>query len=441
MSKIVLHRIHYLQNPENCSTARKVICGHFSAGMSATLHHWIYCFIYAYYTNRTMLIDISQWKYLRNVIVKEGVKDYHQFFLPISKCKYTNDDKKIAVTWKNISNIDSTDTHKSPQVIRLPHIGNIFRDMPGAPKTAHYAMPKEILYHVIRYKYEPMAWWFGFFAKYLIRPNHYLQQFIDESRNSLGFKSPIVGLHIRRTDKIIESKFIEMELYMKKIDEYFNKLEKRHITIQRRVFVMTDVPYLLYQLIYKYTKYHFIYPPLHQLSAGTYTTRYSANHLKYFLRDITLLSECDYLVITMSSNVGRLAYELHEVTYSQSKSRHFTSLDIDYNIFGHVPSGGPFIMQAKQDCRNNITDGIDLVKGDYLESCMPIYNSRKLYRGYSNRLKKSGVFPSFCVNYIIDYEKYPDYSRLDTISNKLNPPYINTIEQTCRKSSITDYLL
>lgn len=440
MSEIVLNRIYHLQNPDNCSTARKAICGHFLAGMGASLHHWVYCFIYAYYTNRTMLIDTSQWKYLRNVISKDGVKDFHQFFLPISKCSYTDQDKNIAVPWNNSTLMDSTDVANTPQVIRLPHIGVIYRGMPRPPKNAHYAMPEEIFYNVIKYKYKPMAWWVGFFAKYLIRPNNQLQQFIDQSRKDFQFQSPIVGLHIRRTDKAEENKLYNIDQYMNKVNAYFNSLAKRNITVKRRVFVITDEPFRISMLKKKYKNYQFIHPPLSQLKADTYTTRYSANNLKYFLRDVFLLAECDYLVITLSSNVGKVAYELHEVLYNHTLSQHYTSLDWDYQFFGHNPNDGPWIMQANQNCSNNMTDGIDLMKGDYLESCTVVNKTQDICYGYSKRLRKSGYFHQSCTTYLIDNEDYPDYSQFDisTHWNKSDDQHPTFSDTTCMKSSIND---
>ena len=278
ITQIVLNRIDYLQNPNNCSTARKVICGRAGAGMGSTVHHWVYCLIYAYYTNRTMIIDASQWLYLKNITSKDGVDDFHDLFQPISKCKYTNHDKMIAVNWSNPS-MDLTNANKTPQVIRLETVGILGRDLKKVPTICQYSMPTEIFYNIFKFKYNPMAWWNGLLSQFIIRPNQYLQQFIDQSRKQFQFQSPIVGVHIRRTDKVEESKLFNIDQYMIKVKLFFDNLAKRKINIKRRVFVVTDEPQLINQLKSKYTNYQFIHPPLQQLTAGTFTTRYSALHL------------------------------------------------------------------------------------------------------------------------------------------------------------------
>ncbi|RDD35845.1 hypothetical protein TrispH2_012048, partial [Trichoplax sp. H2] len=90
------------------------------------------------------------------------------------------------------------------------------------------------------------------------------------------------------------------------------------------------------------------------------------------VRDLFLLAECDYLICTMSSNVCRLAYELHEVFYDQTKTQHSKSLDVKYHVFGLARNQvGPWIMRANQDCPSNASNVIDLGKGDILDPCTP----------------------------------------------------------------------
>ncbi|EDV19792.1 uncharacterized protein TRIADDRAFT_2213, partial [Trichoplax adhaerens] len=310
------NRLDYIQNPDDCSTAKKIICDHKEAGMGSTIHHWVYCLIYGYYTNRTMLIDTSKWSYLRNVISKDGVDRFEDLFQPISKCRLTAHDSNAAVVWE------------SPNPNNIVN-GILFQNLPEAPPVCNYAMPTKLFYDILNFKHKPMAWWIGTIAQYLIQPNDYLQKFIDQSRSKFKFQTPIVGLHIRRTDKVSENELYDIDQYMIKVDEFYNR--SAEYKIKRRVFVVTDEPWLIEQLITKYPKYRFIHPPIEQLKAGTYTTRYSAANLKYFLRDVFLLAECHHIVGTMSSNVARLAYELHEVIYNKTESQHFTSLDIKYH--------------------------------------------------------------------------------------------------------------
>ncbi|RDD37608.1 hypothetical protein TrispH2_011001 [Trichoplax sp. H2] len=143
----------------------------------------------------------------------------------------------------------------------------------------------------------------------------------------------------------------------------------------------------------------------------------------------------------MSSNVGRLAYELHEVIYSQSRGRHFASLDLDYHVFGFTASGeGPWIMQAKKDCASNGSGTIDLLKGDLLDSCVSIKEKKNIVYGYLKRLKKFGHFHQSCLYYLADNQDYPDYSKSDGWYQQHIPDMkrISTLGNICMKSSITD---
>ena len=51
-------RLHHLQNPKNCSSARKLVCS-FSTpcGFGCQVHHAMYCFIVAYASERTLILQ------------------------------------------------------------------------------------------------------------------------------------------------------------------------------------------------------------------------------------------------------------------------------------------------------------------------------------------------------------------------------------------------
>lgn len=409
--------------------------------MGSTLHHWIYCFIYAYYHKRTLLINLNGWLYLRNVISKDGLNRYEDLFQSISKCPLTSHDMKIAKPWKE--HFRGLTSDRLPQVILLASVGILSQLHKSIPKIAYYAMPSQLLYKVVRYKFEPMAWWMGILAQYIIRPNQKLQKFIDLSRANLNFKSPIVGLHIRRTDKSKESNLFNIDKYMVQIDSFYNNQSKKGNHLKRRVFVTTDEPWQIHRLKKTYKSYEFIHPPIHHLAARTYSSRYSATYLKYFIRDVIFLAESDYLVATMTSNVGRLAYELHEVIYSQSKNRHFTSLDRNYFIFGQTPRyRGPSIMQAVKDCRGQGKQGIDVITGDYLDSCEASNTRLQIYHCYSNRLRSKGNIQASCLRYLANNEVYPDYSLIDqsSHSDKWSSPYFHSYYKICSKFSVADNL-
>ena len=68
-----------------------------------------------------------------------------------------------------------------------------------------------------------------------------MKDFINKQKEKFKFKSPIVGIHVRRTDKIgTEASFHPLSEYMKYVADYFDKLdtfnERRNITVSEASF-------------------------------------------------------------------------------------------------------------------------------------------------------------------------------------------------------------
>ena len=64
---ILEKRIDRLQNPLDCKSAKKLVCHVAKAcGFGCQIHHVSYCFILAYATQRTLVLDSSGWKYSPN---------------------------------------------------------------------------------------------------------------------------------------------------------------------------------------------------------------------------------------------------------------------------------------------------------------------------------------------------------------------------------------
>ena len=64
LTLLMKERLHYLQNPPNCKSARKLLC-HVakSCGFGCQIHHVSFCFIMAYATQRTLILDSTNWRY------------------------------------------------------------------------------------------------------------------------------------------------------------------------------------------------------------------------------------------------------------------------------------------------------------------------------------------------------------------------------------------
>lgn len=67
MARLMERRLDYLQNPPNCESAKKLVCEVAkTCGFGCQIHHVAYCFIMAYATKRTLIIDSRNWRYSAN---------------------------------------------------------------------------------------------------------------------------------------------------------------------------------------------------------------------------------------------------------------------------------------------------------------------------------------------------------------------------------------
>lgn len=171
LSQLVQQRIHKLQNPKDCSSAKKLICQlNKSCGYGCQAHHVLYCFLIAFGLQRTLIIDSTGWRY--------SSRGWDGVFLPVSKTclKYTGPLKD----WRE----STTD-----QNIILPIVDSLYPRPEYMPQT----VPQDIATRLSRLNGHPFVWWIGQFAKHLFRYNPEVQKEIDAKKKNLGFAHPIVG--------------------------------------------------------------------------------------------------------------------------------------------------------------------------------------------------------------------------------------------------------
>jgi hypothetical protein len=61
LSDLVSNRLVALQNPVDCSSAKKLVCNlNIECGYGCQTHHAVYCLIVAYQSNRTLIFDPNQ---------------------------------------------------------------------------------------------------------------------------------------------------------------------------------------------------------------------------------------------------------------------------------------------------------------------------------------------------------------------------------------------
>ncbi|XP_012276842.1 alpha-(1,6)-fucosyltransferase [Orussus abietinus] len=381
LSDLVQRRFKYLQNPSDCSKAKKLICSlNKGCGFGCQVHHVAYCFLVAYGTERTLILKSKGWRYHKT--------GWESVFKPVS-------DTCVSASGVSLANWPGD---PSKQVISLPLVDNVY----PKPKFQPPSVPADLVPRLEKLHAQPLVWWVGQVLKYLMRPQENLKKVLDYSKEKLGFEKPIVGIHVRRTDKVgTEAAYHDIDEYMAKAEEYFDQLETKPSV--KRVFIASDDPKVINNARSRYPKYQIIGDPAIAETASV-SRRYSDTSLQGIIIDIHLLSLCDFLVCTFSSQVCRVAYELMQTFYSDAHNR-FASLDDIYYYGGQNPHSHVAII----DHVPRRPGELELKVGDLIE----VYGNH--WDGYSKgrntRTNMAGLFPSFKVKdpvVAVDFPKYPD---------------------------------
>ncbi|XP_016084563.1 alpha-(1,6)-fucosyltransferase-like [Sinocyclocheilus grahami] len=271
LSSLVQNRISFLQNPQDCSKARKLVCNiNKGCGYGCQLHHVVYCFMIAYGTQRVLILESHNWRY--------APKGWETVFRPVS----------------------DTCTDRS------------------GTTTGHWSAEDLLRVFVKGLRVSDLF-------------NLTCPDFCPETRASHS-STRESRVHVRRTDKVgTEAAFHPIEEYMVHVEEQFQYMAQRGHVDKKRVYLATDDPSLLQEAKVKYTDYEFISDNSISWSASLHN-RYTENSLRGVILDIHFLSQTDFLVCTFSSQVCRVAYEIMQTLHPDA-SAFFRSLD-DIYYFG-----------------------------------------------------------------------------------------------------------
>ncbi|WAR24345.1 FUT8-like protein [Mya arenaria] len=210
------------------------------------------------------------------------------------------------------------------------------------------------------------------------------------------FEKQLLNVHIRRTDKIQqhEARFHTLSEYIFHVANWYDAYEAVHGFTQRTVFLASDSPDVFEEAVKEYPNYTFIF------NNQTLPTADSEDHksmeelpLHGIVFDIQLLSRCEFIVCTMSSNVCRLAYELMQLHHGDASEK-VVSLDIDYYFFKHLPRMYTAIIAHSFPFKGEITfeegDVILVKSGDWRTKQTPGF----LF-GKNRRTGDEGLVPRF----------------------------------------------
>jgi len=383
LSALVQARLHYLQNPSNCGSARKLVCNlNKGCGYGCQIHHAIYCFLVAYGTERTLILKSKGWRYNK--------KGFQDVFLPMSET-CTNPEGSSRSGWPGK---DST------QVVELPIVDSVNPRPPFLPP----AVPADLVDRISRLHGDPIVWWVSQFLKYMLRPQPHLQEMLDTTVSNFNIEHPIVGIHIRRTDKVgTEAAFHPVEEYMKYVEEWFRKQELTNADIKRRVYVASDDPKVLGECRKKYPEIEFLGDQNVAKSAAV-SSRYSDSSLRGVIQDIHMLSITDYLVCTFSSQVCRIAYEIMQQGHVDASNR-FKSLD---DIWYY---GGQDEHQQEAVLNHHAVHGeIELEVGDVMGVAGNHWDG--FNKGRNHRTNRVGLYPEFKTREKLRIVEFPTYEKV-----------------------------
>ena len=386
LSGIVQARIYRLQHPKDCQTARKLVTSLSHCGYTSQVHRLMVVFMYAYASNRTLIFVDKGWWF--NTKQKNEWEDFH---IPLSDtCRDPSG-----------NSIEAWDTKVNQENIQVLQCWDCIEKLYPRPKVVK-GIPSDIASVLVKYHRRPLHWWASQFVYYIMRLQPWLKKYIETIRsNMFNMKHPLVGIHIRTTDKVttMDADLFPVEDYFNKVDLYSQQLQIENLS----VYLATDNASIVSGIRKKYAEYAISYDVSIAKTASILRQRFTKQSLIGIITDVTLLSMSDYLVCTFSSNVGRAVYELMQATRGDI-SHCVVSLDSEYWFMKHYEP-------SKIAIEDNTLTNISLPRELELKIGDIIFINRKGRRaadGFSEgtnlRTKTHGIYPlKKAVDYIYTY--------------------------------------
>ncbi|KAF8385778.1 fut-8 [Pristionchus pacificus] len=389
--------IDRIQNPSNCSKAKILVCNlDKQCGFGCQLHHVAYCFVVAFGEGRTLVMegDGKEWRiHFGAPYTGYSHNGWTSTFLPVTSCTV-----KDVIAGSGPVNWESD---RSARVVSLP----IVDSLRILPSYLPLSFPSSISDQLIKFHTNPPAFFIAQFLWYLMRSNEELQKQLNEAKEKISFsQGPIVGVQIRRTDKVgTEAAFHSLEEYMEWTEIYFKVEESRQgKKVKRRIFIATDDPSVFKEAKEKYPSYE-IFGDEGNANTAQLDRRYTDSSLLGVITDIQLLSHCSHLVCTFSSQVCRMGYELAQVRQN-TRGNEFHSLD-DVYYFGGQQAHEQVAIE-KHVAENDRE--IDMEVGDLLGIAGNHWDG--FSKGTNRRTGKVGLYPSYKVKEnwrIVDFPALP----------------------------------
>ncbi|KII63754.1 Alpha-(1,6)-fucosyltransferase [Thelohanellus kitauei] len=203
----VQEAIHRNQNPKNCTDNE--VLGYEpkeSCGIGCQVNQLAYGLAIALMEGKPLVVTGSQWHNFNTIF---------DIIMPLSQTCHYHKKKYNKLKMKLI---EFADDYKVKEFLTP-------------------AFPANIKEKIEEFHTDPYLWWMGQLIKYILR----LKPIIWNKLKPIHFASPIVGIHVRRTEEIMDgAKSYPVGEYMKYVELYFRKIELTQRISQKTVYLASN---------------------------------------------------------------------------------------------------------------------------------------------------------------------------------------------------------
>ncbi|XP_078483449.1 alpha-(1,6)-fucosyltransferase-like [Ciona intestinalis] len=358
--------IDKFQNPKQCDEFGQFFVKVENCGFGCVMHDLTNKLNIATSYNKTMILKTSTSIYMRT----QNMSDILE---PISeKCQLP-----IKGKWSK------ADTFTNLMKKKLSYIKEV---VPGRAYAFRYPVFTEEMWgNVEAFHSDPMGWWISQMLKSLFKPKPKLQERIDRYAENVDFSSPIVGVHVRRTDKLTLPKefavyrpLSEFRIHVEMVRGYDLRTRQDLATrpkVERRVYLASDDLAVW-----------------DEERASEVKTRDTKSGLEDIIIEATLLSKCNFFVGTLSSEIGQMAIEMKQSTQLQDVFYDVRSIEYDYGLIEGPKKIQLVVYNSTKPLRH---DEIELLCGDLMILDRNYFNG--YYYGTNVMTQQTGFYKTHSV--------------------------------------------
>nr|XP_026689468.1 alpha-(1,6)-fucosyltransferase-like [Ciona intestinalis] len=404
--------IDKLQNPKRCDEYGQLYVKVAECGFGCIMHDLTNKLNIATSYNKTLILQTSTSIYTRSQIMSDILE-------PISKkCQ-------VPIKGKWVEPYKFADLTQNKLCI-------IKRQISGRAYTFRYPVfTDEMWGNVEAFHSDPMGWWISQMRKSLFKPKPKLQERIDYYAENVDFSSPIVGVHVRRSDKLTSpgefAVFRPLSEFMKHVEEWYDKYDLRqaglgdNLKVERRVYLASD-DLAVWDEAKVFDKYTFLGNKEFTERASEIETRDTKSGLEDIIIEATLLSKCNFFVGTLSSEIGQLAIEMKQSTQLQDVFYDVRSLEYEYGLIEGPKKIQLVVYNSTKPLR---LDEIELLCGDLMILDRNYFNG--YYYGTNVMTGKKGFYKTHLVQNLPALLDMPNAALMEMlvqIYGRVNIPWL-----------------